>query len=148
VPREHQRHELVAKLVVGEGPAVLVGGGEQQRSARRLPSPAARRSRITAYIWRSTIAVTAASMPLGSAWRALRISTSRYSGDMDAASMPRSAWRIRRSASVVTDPAPTPKTPRMITSRVTACIRGASANGSPTGQRSISCSATSAIIAT
>ncbi len=41
-----------------------------------------------------------------------------------------------------------PKTPRMITSRVTACMRGASAKASPTGQLSISRSATSEIIAT
>ena len=62
--------------------------------------------------------------------------------------MRRSAWRIRRSDGVVAEATPTPKTPRMITSSVTACIRGASANGSPTGQWSISWRATSAIIST
>ena len=31
VPGEHQRHQLVAQLVIGEGLAVLVAGGEQQR---------------------------------------------------------------------------------------------------------------------
>ena len=36
-----------------------------------------------------------------------------------------------------------PKTPPMITSSVTACIRGASANGLPVGHVSISRSATS-----
>ena len=40
----------------------------------------------------------------------------------------------------------TPKIPAMITSSVIACIRGASAIGSPTGQRSISRSAASVII--
>ena len=39
-----------------------------------------------------------------------------------------------------------PKIPAMITSRVIACIRGASAKGSPIGQRSISRSAASVII--
>ena len=39
-----------------------------------------------------------------------------------------------------------PKIPAMITSRVIACMRGASANGWPTGQRSISRSVAAAII--
>ncbi len=39
----------------------------------------------------------------------------------------------------------TPKTARRITSRVTACIRGWIANGSVSGQESISARATSAI---
>ena len=39
-----------------------------------------------------------------------------------------------------------PKIPAMITSRVIACMRGASANGRPVGQLSISRSAASAII--
>ncbi len=39
-----------------------------------------------------------------------------------------------------------PKIPAMITSSVIACIRGAIANGSPTGQPSISRSAASTII--
>ncbi len=39
-----------------------------------------------------------------------------------------------------------PKIPAMITSSVIACIRGASANGRPIGQRAISRSAASAII--
>ena len=39
-----------------------------------------------------------------------------------------------------------PKIPAMITSRVIACIRGASAKGRPTGQREISRSAASEII--
>ena len=41
-----------------------------------------------------------------------------------------------------------PKMPAMITSSVIACIRGASENGLPTGQRAISRSVTSLIIAT
>ena len=39
-----------------------------------------------------------------------------------------------------------PKIPAMITSSVIACMRGASANGLPSGQRSISRSVASAII--
>jgi hypothetical protein len=41
-----------------------------------------------------------------------------------------------------------PKIPRMITSSVTACMRGASANSEPGRQRSISASATSVIVST
>ena len=62
--------------------------------------------------------------------------------------MRRSACRIRRSDVVGADATPTPKTPRMITSSVTACIRGASAKGSPRGQWSISWRAMSAIVST
>ena len=40
-----------------------------------------------------------------------------------------------------------PNTARMITSRVTDCIRGRSENGSPAGQRLTSSSATSVISA-
>ena len=113
-----------------------------RRRARRGPRPP-RRSRITAYIWRSTIASTAREhAACGSRWPALRSSTSRYSGVVEAASSRRSVSRIRSLGRCRCRGPPIPNTPRMITSSVTACIRGASANASPTGQRSISWSAT------
>ena len=44
--------------------------------------------------------------------------------------------RIRSSTLPLADLGPMPKTPRMITSRVTACMRGARAKGSSSGQLS------------
>ena len=52
--------------------------------------------------------------------------------------------RVRRMRSRRSSPC-TPNTARMITSSVTACMRGHSANGSPRGQVSISWRATEAI---
>ena len=51
--------------------------------------------------------------------------------------------RRRRLSSVRRAPSSTPKTARVITSRVSACIDGMTANGSPTGHASISRSAAS-----
>ena len=60
--------------------------------------------------------------------------------------MRRIAWRRPCSGVPLVGVPSTPKMPAMITSRVIACMRGASANGVPIGQRSISRSAASEII--
>ena len=53
--------------------------------------------------------------------------------------------RMRRLSSSCRGPSSTPKTARMITSSVSDCIEGSSANGSPTGHESIARSAASRI---
>ena len=69
------------------------------------------------------------------------------SGRTDSAIPQRIASRRLRSGVPFSGSPSIPKMPAMITSSVIACIRGASRIGSPTGQASISLSATSAIIA-
>ena len=69
-------------------------------------------------------------------------------GQVDAARSPFVAARSRPSVLPRSGVPSMPKMPAMITSSVIACMRGASDIGRPTGQRSISRSATSEIICT
>ena len=72
-----------------------------------------------------------------------------YSGLVEAAAQPPDRRCAAGASGVPGAGLPSiPNTPLMITSSVTACIRGASAKLSPIGQRSISRSATSEIICT
>ena len=76
----------------------------------------------------------------------LKSSATFAPGSIDWASTRRVARRRSNSGVPGVGLASMPKIPAMITSSVMACIRGASANGFPTGQPSISRSAASAII--
>ena len=65
---------------------------------------------------------------------------------VDSPTSERTAVRRARSGVPRSGRPSMPKIPAMITSSVIACMRGASANASPTGQRSISRSAAAEII--
>ena len=121
------------------------------RRRARSRSRRARRSRITAYIWRSSIASTAASTPLRLELAAR--CAAPPAGTAASSRRPASAGapaRSRRSVgAAVRGHASIPNTPRMITSSVTACIRGASANACADRPAvDLLASATSAIIST
>ncbi len=86
--------------------------------------------------------------PTGSSRPMFISSASCASGQVEAASRYLVAMRSPCSGVPRCGRPSMPKMPAMITSSVIACMRGASENGLPTGQRSISRSATSEIICT
>ena len=95
-------------------------------------SAAARRCAITAYSRRSTAASTALRIPRGSRAAGVLEVDSWNSGWLPAAISRRKVSLSRWSSLPGAGVRSIPKTPLMITSSVTACIRGASANASPT----------------
>ena len=141
VAGQHERHQLVAQLVIGQR---LARPRRGPRAAARARRRARRRRRPRG----------ARGSPRTSAGRRSpqhRGEDSRGLAARRVAQLDELVQRRRRGRQQPADrlahpllglprcgPPPIPNTPRMITSSVTACIRGASANGSPSGQRSIS----------
>ncbi len=117
-------------------------------SVRSSRSVARRRSAIIWKVGRSITFKASLVRPTGSARPMLVSSPIWATGLVDSSVRRRVASRSPRSGVPFAGLPSTPKIPRMITSSVMACIRGASAIGSPTGQRSSSRSVISSIIST
>ena len=115
-------------------------------SDRPSRSPERRRRLITAYVGRSRASSGTRMSPLGSSRPRFISSSSWAAGIVDAWTRYLIAILSAYSGVVFLGAPSMPKIPDMITSSVTACMRGAIGNGSPIGQRSISRSVMSEII--
>ena len=144
VPREQERHELVADLAVVHPAAILEARADQQREDVLARVGAARRDLLGEQdvdLVRRARAAGRADPVRRRVVRGARRTAGRATPCPRAIAPRRPASRSRRSGSA------TPNTARRITSSVTDCMCGWIANGCPTGQRSTSRATASRTIA-
>ena len=135
VPGEQQRHQLVADLLVVHRLAVLEAGGHEQREdvlARVGAALGDLRAQHPVDLppQRGQAGERIGPAEAAEQQHAELHARRRRAGQQPRRGRPRAA--LRRAGSV------TPKTARRITSSVTACMRGCSANASSSGQRATS----------